>query len=54
VVESERVAQPPRRGVVEEVIAEAPPRLRDRWDDGHTTVLSPTAGVVRLEESKES
>jgi hypothetical protein len=28
VVESERVAQPPRKGVVEEVIAEEPPRLR--------------------------
>ena len=53
VVESERVAQPPRRGVVEEVIAEEPPRLRVRWEDGHTTVLAPEAGVVRIEESKK-
>jgi hypothetical protein len=53
VVESERVAQPPRRGVVEEVIAEEPPRLRVRWDDGHTTVLAPAAGAVRIEESKK-
>jgi len=53
VVESERVAQPPRRGVVEEVIAEQPPRLRVRWDDGHTTVLSPAAGACRIEESKK-
>ena len=53
VVESERVAQPPRRGVVEEVIAGEPPRLRVRWDDGHTTVFSPAAGVCRIEESKK-
>jgi len=54
VVESERVAQPPRRGVVEEVIAEEPPRLRVRWDDGHMTVLSPAAGAVRIEKSKKA
>jgi hypothetical protein len=53
VVESERVAQPPRRGVVEEVIAEEPPRLRVRWDDGHESVLAPTAGAVRIEEPQQ-
>ncbi len=52
VVESERVAQPPRTGVVEEVIAEDPTRLRVRWDDGHTTVFAPAAGAVRIEEPK--
>ena len=35
-VESERVAQRSWKGVVEEVIAEEPPRLRVRWGDGHT------------------
>jgi hypothetical protein len=54
VVESERVAQPPRTGVVEEVIAEDPTRLRVRWDDGHTTVFAPAAGAVRIEESRET
>jgi hypothetical protein len=53
VVESERVARPPRRGVVEEIIAYEPPRLRVRWDDGHTTVFWPAAGVCRIEESKK-
>jgi hypothetical protein len=53
VVESERVTQPPRRGVVEEVIAEEPPRLRVRWDDGHESVLAPTAGAVRIEEPQQ-
>jgi hypothetical protein len=49
VVESERVTQPPRTGVVEEVIAENPPRLRVRWDDGHMSVVSPEAGAVTIE-----
>ena len=53
VVESERVARPPRRGVVEEIVADEPPRLRVRWDDGHTTVFWPAAGVCRIEESKK-
>jgi hypothetical protein len=54
VLESERVAQPPRRGVVEEVIVEEPPRLRVRWDDGHTSVVAPEAGVARIEEAKKT
>jgi hypothetical protein len=54
VVESERVTQPPRRGVVEAVIAEEPPRLRVRWDDGHTTVFSPAAGAVQIEEPQKT
>jgi hypothetical protein len=54
VVESERVAQPARRGVVEEVIAEEPPRLLVHWDDGHTSVLAPEAGAVRIEESEKT
>ena len=52
VVESERVAQPPRRGVVEEVVQEEPPRLRVRWDDGRTSVFAPAAGAARIEEEQ--
>jgi Domain of unknown function (DUF1918) len=54
VVESERATQPPRKGVVEEVIAEDPPRLRIRWDDGHTTVFSPAAGALSIEEATKT
>jgi hypothetical protein len=54
VIESERLTQPPRRGVVEEVIAENPTRLRVRWDDGHTTVFAPAAGAVQLESPKKT
>jgi Domain of unknown function (DUF1918) len=53
VVESERVAQAPRTGVVEEVVAENPPRLRVRWDDGRTTVFAP-AGSARIEQPRSS
>ncbi len=53
VVESERVAQSGRRGVIEEVLNEEPPRFRVRWDDGHMTRFSPSAGVARIEARKQ-
>jgi hypothetical protein len=49
VVESEKVAQPPRTGVIEELVQEDPPRFRVRWDDGRTTTFSPAAGSARIE-----
>jgi hypothetical protein len=54
VVESERVQQPGRRGVIEEVLQEEPPRFRVRWDDGHTTVFAPSAGAARIEPRQEA
>ena len=52
VVESEKVAQPSRTGVIEEVVQEEPPRLRVRWQDGHTSILAPSAGSARIEQKK--
>ena len=52
VVESERAAQPSRAGVIEEVLHEDPARLRVRWEDGHTSILSPSAGVARITPQK--
>jgi len=52
VVESERVSQAPRRGIVEEILHDEPPRLRVRWDDGHTSIVAPAAGAVRIEQQK--
>jgi uncharacterized protein DUF1918 len=38
-VESESTDRPPRTGVIEEVVREAPsPRYRIRWDDGHESI----------------
>jgi Domain of unknown function (DUF1918) len=49
VVEAEKVAQPARSGVIEEVLHEEPPRYRVRWDDGHESIITPAAGAARVE-----
>jgi Domain of unknown function (DUF1918) len=54
VVESERVAQPVRKGVIEEVLHEEPARFRVRWEDGHTSIFSPAAGAAKIEERKKA
>jgi hypothetical protein len=53
VVESERVGQPARTGVIEEVVSADPPRYRVRWDDGHTSTFAPTGGAARIEKGGE-
>lgn len=52
VVEAERLGQAIRKGVIEEVLAQDPPRYRVRWEDGHTTVFTPTAGSAKIEPAK--
>ena len=52
VVESERAAQSGQAGVIEEVLSEDPQRFRVLWDDGHTSILAPSAGVARIERRK--
>jgi hypothetical protein len=52
VIESERASQPSRAGVIEEVLHEAPPLVRVRWEDGHTSILTPSAGVARITAPK--
>jgi hypothetical protein len=34
--------------VIEEVLHEDPSRVRVRWDDGHTSILAPSAGVASI------
>jgi hypothetical protein len=53
VVESERVGQSGRAGIIEEVLAQDPPRFRVLWDDGRTSIFVPSAGVARIERSKK-
>jgi Domain of unknown function (DUF1918) len=52
VVESERAAQPGRAGVVEEILCEDPMRVRVRWDDGHTSILTPSAGAATIKPAE--
>jgi uncharacterized protein DUF1918 len=45
--ESESTDRPARTGVIEEVVeADPKPRYRIRWDDGHETIYSPSAGAL--------
>ena len=54
-VESESTEQRPRKGVIEEVVREAPsPRYRIRWDDGHESIYTPAAGAVSRAEPTET
>jgi hypothetical protein len=53
-VESEKVGKPSRTGVIEEVLKEAPLRVRVLWQDGHTSILAPSAGAARITSGKTS
>jgi hypothetical protein len=50
VVESERVTQPGRTGVIEQVLHEEPPSYLVRWEDGRTSTFVPSAGAARIEQ----
>jgi hypothetical protein len=54
VIESERADATGRRGVIEEVLQEQPPRYRVRWDDGHTSILAPSAGSARIKRKRRT
>jgi hypothetical protein len=53
VVETERLTRGVRTGVIEEVLQEAPPRFRVRWDDGHISTMTPAAGAATIEKQKQ-
>jgi hypothetical protein len=38
--------------VIEEILGEDPTRVRVRWDDGHTSVLTPSAGAASVTAAK--
>jgi hypothetical protein len=54
VVESEKVGQPGREGVIEEVLEGDPERVRVSWEDGHTSVLVPAAGAAKIVPAQTS
>lgn len=51
VVEAERATQTARRGVIEEVLQEDPPRYRVHWDDGRESIFSPASGVAQIQKA---
>jgi Domain of unknown function (DUF1918) len=52
VIESERADATARKGVIEEVFQEQPPRYQVRWEDGHTSILAPSGGSAHIERKK--
>jgi Domain of unknown function (DUF1918) len=54
VIESERAHASGRRGVIEEVVQKQPPRYQVRWQDGRTSILTPSAGSALIEPKKRS
>jgi hypothetical protein len=54
IVESERAASAARKGVIEEVLQQQPPRYQVHWEDGRTSIFSPAAGVARIEQKKRT
>jgi hypothetical protein len=50
-IEPKRALQPGRAGVIEEVLQESPARVLVRWEDGHTSILAPAAGVAKITPS---
>lgn len=48
-MESERIGQPAREGVIQEVLGAGDnSHYRVRWDDGHESTFYPTAGTTRI------
>jgi archaeosine-15-forming tRNA-guanine transglycosylase len=54
VVESEKLATPSRAGMIEEVLQEDPARVGVRSEDGHTSILTPSAGAAIVNSAKRS
>jgi Domain of unknown function (DUF1918) len=38
--------------VIEKVVQVQSPRYRVRWEDGHPSILAPSAGSARIEQKK--
>ena len=52
VVEAERVTMSARTGVIEKVLQQDPARYQVRWEDGHTSIIAPAAGVARIKPKR--
>ena len=47
-VRSVQVGQAVRRGVVTEIVTSEPLEVRVDWEDGHSSVLFPSGGMVHV------
>ena len=53
-VSAANVNAPERTGTVATVVRQDPLRVEVRWDDGHTTVMSPTDGAASIVSASTS
>jgi predicted enzyme related to lactoylglutathione lyase len=49
VLEAEATGRSARHGTISEVLRPQPPRYRVRWDDGHESIYTPSAGALAPE-----
>lgn len=49
-----RMARSARAGIIEEVLADDPPRYWVRWDDGSLTVFAPGSGGATITPAPEA
>ena len=47
-IPSNKVDQPPRRGVIERVVRPEPLTIEVRWDDGHSSMIQPAGGTLKI------
>ena len=52
VIESERADATARKGLIERVIRGQSPRYEVLWEDGHTSIVAPSAGSALIERNK--
>jgi Domain of unknown function (DUF1918) len=50
--ESERVDAPPHTAMIVGVLQKERARYEVRWDDGHTSIFVPSAGVTRIKKKR--
>jgi hypothetical protein len=43
-----KTTTPAREGTIEAIIRQQPLRISIRWDDGHTSILAPADGSLRI------
>jgi hypothetical protein len=51
-VSAANVNAPERTGTVATVVRQDPLRVEVRWDDGHTTIISPADGAASIVSAK--
>lgn len=52
IIASEKAGFSGREGIIEEVIAEEPPRYLVRWSDNRQSIITPSAGQATIKKRR--